>query len=213
LKGYRKFTRNLHDYGAAITFRKSLGHLFGFLYDSSVYRIYGMDLDAFHPPQRQDGAFAYRLIGPDDAACILQIEAMEEWLEGSLASKLGGGGLCLAAMDGNFVAGFNLVGFGEVRMPLVNGKRNFRKGSAWSEQITVNRKYRGKGLGAELRYRMFVELKRQGYRRFYGGTLSNNHANLSLTRKVGFREIADIRYVKLLTMERWRLERVRNGRG
>jgi RimJ/RimL family protein N-acetyltransferase len=213
LRGYRKFTRNLRDYGVAITLRKSLGYLFGFLYDSTVYRLYGMDLEIIRPHQRQDGAFVYRLIDLCDTDCILQIEAMEEWLEGNLASKLARGSLCLVAMDGNIVAGFNLVGFGEVHMPLVNGKRNFRKGSAWSEQITVNNKYRGKGLGSELRYRMFAELKRQGYKKFYGGTLSSNLANLKLTRKVGFKEIADIRYVKLFTMERWRLERVRNGNG
>lgn len=210
---YRKFTRNLRDYGVAITLRKSLGRLFGFLYDTTIYRIYGMDLEKSHPSQRRDGEFAYRLIAPSDTDCILQIEAMEEWLEGNLGAKLAKGSLCLAAMDGSVVAGFNLVGFGEVHMPLVNGKRNFRKGSAWSEQITVNNRYRGKGLGSELRYRMFAELKRQGYRKFYGGTLSNNQANLRLTRKVGFKEIADIRYMKLLTMERWRLERVRDGNG
>lgn len=210
---YRKFTRNLRDYGVAITLRKSLGRLFGFLYDTTIYRIYGMDLEKSHPSQRRDGEFVYRLIARSDTDCILQIEAMEEWLEGSLGAKLAKGSLCLAAMDGSVVAGFNLVGFGEVHMPLVNGKRNFRKGSAWSEQITVNNRYRGKGLGSELRYRMFAELKRQGYRKFYGGTLSNNQANLRLTRKVGFKEIADIRYMKLLTMERWRLERVRDGNG
>lgn len=213
MREYRKFTRNLRDYGIAITLRKSLGHLFGFLYDSTVYRIYGMDLEKSNIPQRKDGELVYRLIAPSATDCILQIEAMEEWLEGSLASKLAKGSLCLVAMDGNVVAGFNLVGFGEVHMPLVNGKRNFRNGSAWSEQITVNNKYRGKGLGSELRYRMFGELKRQGYKKFYGGTRSDNQANLKLTRKVGFKEIADIRYMKLLTMERWRLERVRNGNG
>ena len=213
MKAYRKFARNLHDYGIAITLRKSLGHLFGFLYDSTVYRIYGMDLDTSDIPQCRDGGFVYRRIDPSDADCIRQIEAMEEWLEGRLLAKLVKGGLCLVAMDGNVVAGFNLVGFGEARMPLVNGKRNFRSGSAWSEQITVNNKYRGKGLGSELRYRMFEELKRLGYKKFYGGTLSNNQANLKLTRKVGFKEIADIRYMKLLTMKRWRLKRVRNANG
>jgi len=213
LREYRKITRNLRDYGIAITLRKSLGHLFGFVFDSTVYRIYGMDLEKTVIPKRQDGELVYRLIAPSDTDWILRIEALEEWLEGRLASKLAKGNLCLVAMDGNVVAGFNLVGFGEVHMPLVNGKRNFRNGSAWSEQITVNNKYRGKGLGSELRYRMFAELKRQGYKKFYGGTRSDNQANLKLTRKVGFKEIADIQYVKLLTRERWRLKRVRNENG
>jgi hypothetical protein len=88
---------------------------------------------------------------------------MEEWLEGRLASKLAKGSLCLVAMDGNIVAGFNLVGFGEVHMPLVNGKRIFRNGSAWSEQITVNTKYRGKGLGSELRYHLRIEEARVNF--------------------------------------------------
>ena len=205
-----KLERNLRDFGLGITLRKSLEYLFGFFYQSTVYRIYKIDLRRHDTKPRTDGEFTYRTIDQDDVECIRQIESMEEWLQGIVASKLACGGMCLVAMDKDVVAGFNKVGFGEIYMPLVRVKRNFRSDSAWSEQITVNHKYRGKGLGSELRYRMFAELKKRGYKRFFGGTLSNNLANLKLSRKVGFKEIADIRYVRILGMERRSVNRVRN---
>ncbi len=149
------------------------------------------------------------MIGPDDTALISQVEELEEWLQGGVAAKLDDGGVCLVALDGETVAGFNIVAFGRVEMPLVKTHRDFGKGNAWSEQITVNNRYRGKGLGAELRYRIFAELKERGVRRFYGGTLSDNEPNLKLTRKVGFTEIADIRYCKRFTTKSWSCTRVR----
>ncbi len=205
-----KLKRNLRDFGLGITLRKSLGYLFGFFYRSTVYRIYRMDLRRHNPRPPTEDEFIFRTIGQGDKACIQQIESMEEWLEGMVASKLANGGLCLVAMDKDAVAGFNIVGFGEVYMPLVRMRKTFLSDSAWSEQITVHNRYRGKGLGSELRYRMFAELKTRGYNRFFGGTLSNNLANLKLSKKVGFQEIADIRYVRILGKERRYISRVRN---
>ena len=118
------------------------------------------------------------------------------------------GSVCLAAMDDGKVAGFNLVSFGDIYMIFVKMRRRFRKGEAWSEQITVNKAYRGKNLGTTLRLRMFDELRGRGIRKFYGGTLPDNKANLSLTRKVGFRELFDIEYRKILTMKGWKYHRI-----
>jgi len=56
---------------------------------------------------------------------------------------------------------------------------------------------------------MFDELKKRRFVKFYGGTLSNNKANLQLSRKVGFKEIADIRYSQCFTKKRWSCRRAR----
>lgn len=204
-----KFRRNFRDYGLTITLRKAMGQMFGFLYDSKEYRIYMVDLRKCNPERREGGEFLYRLITPDDLDYIRQIESMEEWLEGEVVNKLSKGGICLVAMMNGKMAGFNIASFGEVEMPLVKVKRAFRKGEAWSEQITVSKEYRGKGLGTEIRFRMFDELKKRRFVKFYGGTLSNNKANLQLSRKVGFKEIADIRYSQCFTKKRWSCRRAR----
>jgi RimJ/RimL family protein N-acetyltransferase len=97
------------------------------------------------------------------------------------------------------VAGFNLVSFGRARIDLIGAERSFRR-DAWSEQITVNPDYRGRGVASELRFRVFGELKARGIAHFYGGALALNEGSLKLARKVGFREIAEVRYRKVLTL-------------
>ena len=93
---------------------------------------------------------------------------MEEWLKGKVASRLEAVGLCLVALDGERVAGFNLVSLGEGRIPLIGLRRDLRENEVWSDQITVSKNYRDKGLGSTLRYRIFKELKKRGVRRIYG---------------------------------------------
>ncbi|GAB4367449.1 MAG: hypothetical protein Kow00128_11920 [Deltaproteobacteria bacterium] len=168
-----------------------------------------MDLRKYVPQTQADSGFMYRFIGPEDVGWIRQIEAMEEWLEGQVANILEKGGLCLIATKGGDLAGFNLADIGEVYMPLVNIRRVFREEEAWSVQISVDKKFRRMGLGSELRHRMFGELKRNGFRKFYGGTLSSNEANLRLTRSVGFQEIVDINYFRLFAYKNWFFRKVR----
>jgi L-amino acid N-acyltransferase YncA len=91
----------------------------------------------------------------------------------------------------------------------VNLTRKLRPGCAWSEHIAVRKEYRRSGLGAQLRLRIFQELKRRGVRSLYGGTLVTNTASLALARSVGFREIADVHYRKFLSFEKWHYVRVR----
>jgi hypothetical protein len=43
----------------------------------------------------------------------------------------------------------------------------------------------------------------------YGGTLVTNTASLALATSVGFEEIADVHYLKFLSLEKWRYVRVR----
>jgi hypothetical protein len=55
---------------------------------------------------------------------------------------------------------------------------------------------------------MFDELRGKGIRKFYGGTMPDNEANLRLTRTVGFRELFDIEYRNILTMKSWKYRKI-----
>jgi len=206
----RKVRRNLEDYGWSVTLSKSLAYVFQVFYAHQVYRIYRIDLTAPRPSaQCEEQGLSFKILSPDDHQAISKIENVHEWLQGGLKESLRAGALCLVALQGEKVAGFNLIGFGEVFMPLVNKQRIFRKGDAWSEQIAVMKDFRQLGLGSQLRYRIFEELGRRGYKRLYGGALTSNVGSLKLARKVGFREIIDIHYFRILGRDIWRYKKVK----
>lgn len=207
----QKIGRNLEDYGWLRTAWKALGYLFSGVYFSCVYRIYAIDLDAARSPAEPHGnQFTFRALGPDEDRLIKQIEDCQEWLKGRLKNRIAAGGVCLAALRGDQLAGFNLIGFGEVFVPLLNCKCAFRPSEAWSEHIAVMKDFRQRGLASQLRYQIFAELRQRGIRRLYGGTLITNTASLNLARKVGFKEIADVHYRKVFAKETWEYKRVRS---
>ncbi|NOY85760.1 MAG: GNAT family N-acetyltransferase [Deltaproteobacteria bacterium] len=206
----RKTTRNYRDHGLGITVSKASRRLISFAYERRIYRIYRIHLDNHPVMQHDDKGFTFRLVQPEEHELVKQIEAMEEWIEGKVAEKLQSGSICLIAKKDDRMAGFNLVSFGSVFMPVVQMKRTFRPSEAWSEQITVSRNFRGKGLATLLRYHIFDELKNRGIKRFYGGTLLSNTPNRKLSRKVGFNGIADICYKKSIAERTWTFTRV-NG--
>ena len=203
----RKITRNWEDYGALSTFKKSLAYLLKPVFERVLYRVYRIEINGKALGRVPDGQFRYRMIGPEDDEIIDQIEVMEEWLSGKLREKLLAGGLCLVALDGRKVAGFNLVAFKEASMPLVKMKRALRGHEAWSEQITVHPAYRRQGLASGLRLSVFRELAKRNIRKVYGGTLRENKGSLGLSRKVGFKELGDIRYMKILGCKSHRFQR------
>lgn len=202
-KTIRKLSRNYRDYGTRITALKVSSSLISSVYTRQTYRIYRIHLED-HPNMHYDNkGFTFRLLHLKEHHLVKQIEEMEEWLEGKISEKLSNGSQCLIAEASSRVAGFNLVSFGNVYMPIVNRCRVFRTTEAWSEQITVGKDFRGRGLATLLRYHTFDELKKRGIKRFYGGTLPTNTANRKLSQKVGFQEIADIHYVKKLNSQNW----------
>jgi GNAT superfamily N-acetyltransferase len=152
---------------------------------------------------------AFKILTPQDGALIAQIENIAEWMRGRLKTALAEGQICLVALDGDQVAGFNLINLTQATLILVNLQKKLRKGTAWSEHIAVKKEYRKLGLGSQLRFRIFHELQKRGIRRLYGGTLRSNTASLNLTRAVGFKEISDIHYRKFFSIEKWRYQRVR----
>jgi L-amino acid N-acyltransferase YncA len=205
----RKLRRNINDYGLVVAFKKGFYYSIKYIYETRVYRIYTINLQNYAGEILKDTEFTFRLINDTDSEEIHQIEAMEEWLTGKVVERLKRGSLCLVAMDKDRVAGFNLVVLGKVFIPLVGMTRRLNKHTAWSEQITVNKNYRGKGLGEQLRYRTFMYLKNHDIWRLTGGTLSDNKANLALTRKVGFREYVDIHYSRIFGVKSRKYVRIR----
>jgi GNAT superfamily N-acetyltransferase len=205
-----KMQRNFDDYGWSVTLTKTFAYLIRSVYFRQVYRIYRINLKAStSPPELSRHNFTFKILTAKNVDMIAQVETIAEWLRGDLTGAIARGQLCLVALDGNKVAGFNLINFDHAMLILVNLKKKLRKGFAWSEHIAVMKEYRRTGLGAQLRYRIFEELKRRGISRLYGGTLRTNPASLALTRSVGFTEVGEIHYRKLLLSERWRYKRYR----
>ena len=205
----RKVRRNLRDYGVWQTAKKAFAAVGSLVFERRTYRLYRIDLE--HAPNaiREVDGIHFRLVDARDQAAIEQIEDFSEWLEGSLQQRISRGDLCLCAFDGDRLAGFNLISFGEIYMPLVHLRKEFPSDCAWSEQIAVVSDYRKGGLGGQLRYRIFQELRARGYRKLYGGALSDNVASLALARRVGFQEFVDITYTRALRAERWVYKRVK----
>ena len=205
-----KVYRNLQDYGWQITLKKTLAYLLRSIYFRQVYRIYRINLEEIKPSVDLDKhPFTFKILTLQNVDMIAQIENIAEWMRGRLAEALTAGQLCLVALDGSEVAGFNLINFGHATLILVSLQKKLRRDFAWSEHIAVKKKFRKTGLGSQLRLRIFQELKRRGIRRLYGGTLRSNTASLSLARSVGFKEIADIHYRKFFSSKNWHYKRVR----
>ncbi len=135
---------------------------------------------------------------------------MAEWLYGRLPSCLEHG-LCIAALDDNKVAGFNLIAFNETFVPLLNINKRLRTNQAWSEQITINKGYRKHGLATSLRHHVFMELRKRGICKFYGGTLSSNIPSIKLAQRLGFVFIAKVQYLKIFNREYHTYRRIKHG--
>jgi GNAT superfamily N-acetyltransferase len=205
-----KVQRNLEDYGWQIAVKKSVAYILRAFYFQQTYRLYRIDLDEAKLPQDSNPHnFTFKILTVQNVGMIADVENVAEWLQGQLKQKIAAGQLCMVALDGDKVAGFNLINFRQATLILVNLQRKLRRGVAWSEHIAVKREFRRTGLGSQLRYRIFEELRKRGFRRLYGGTLCSNTASLKLTRSVGFKEIGDIHYRKLFSFERWRYKRLR----
>lgn len=173
-------------------------------YEYRVYRIYKINIDQYQPLNMNNDHILFKWLDKNDDDAIKQIVDTEEWLQDILTPKLtAGNALCLTVMDGKTVAGFNLVAFEKIHLPLINKTITLRKGSAWSEQITILRPYRKQGLGSLLRRHVFEELKKRGIKKLYGATLVHNTVTLKLAEKTGFKFLADIHYTKLFGVKKW----------
>ena len=180
------------------------------IYKRKDYLIYRKDLNAYVPNNKTNPSFEYKFYDHNnmDNKVVRQILAMEEWLIDKIEFIIKHGGLCIIAMDGDKIAGFNLVSFNEVYMPLIEINKKFRKHQAWSEQITVSKDYRKQGLGSILRYKMFNELKERGYKYLYGGTMWDNWSNIELSKKVGFEIFVKVSFKRLFKNKKYTYQRI-----
>lgn len=208
LQFLKKIKRNYQDYGLFITIRKCLGMIVKPLFTKITYRIYLINLSSFSLKTPLSKKFIFRPIQGYESDIIQQIESLEEWLSGEVTKKLEKGGLCMVALDETRVAGFNLIHFEEINFPLIHFRKSLRKWESYSEQITVNKQYRGMGLASNLRYAIFDELKKRGIRKLYGGAQKDNIASLKLAKRVGFKFLADISYFRVLLCRRFNFKRV-----
>ncbi len=134
------------DYGLQAAVKKTILYALQGAYESRCYRIYGIDLEIFEPRPPRKSEFVFKEVNPSQFGMIRQIEDMEEWLSGQVALQLEKGAYCLAAFKGEEVVSFNLVQFRQIFIPLIKMKRVFKPDEAWSEQITVHKKFRKMGL-------------------------------------------------------------------
>jgi L-amino acid N-acyltransferase YncA len=206
----KKFLRNLKDYGFLIATKKVITYPLEKVYRRKDYLIYKKDLIKYIPNEKSNPLFEYRFYESHNIneQTIKQILAMEEWLIDKINSILKHGGLCVVALDGDKVAGFNIVSFNEVYIPLLEMSKKFRNDQAWSEQITVSNDYRKQGLGSILRYKMFNELKNRGFRWLYGGTMWDNWSNIELSKKVGFEIFVKVSLKRLLKNKKYTYHRI-----
>jgi RimJ/RimL family protein N-acetyltransferase len=86
--------------------------------------------------------------------------------------------------------------------------RDLQPNEAWSEQISVRKEYRKRGLAADIRYVTFRELQSRGIARLYGATLTGNTASLKLARRAGFTEIEEICYRSILGHTTWQQRKI-----
>lgn len=206
----QKIRRNWQDHGLSTVVRKAIAFLMRPFYVNQTYRLYAIDLrcSCAHEQITVEG-IEFRILSAGDTRAIEEIERISEWLSGTLEMRIRKGALCIAAFENDHVAGFNLISFGKIFMPIVNLHRGFRRDEAWSEQIAVSKSFRKKGLGAALRYNIFAELRKRRFRKLYGGALVDNIPSLALARRVGFHEFADIQFMRLLGNSRWIYRRVK----
>lgn len=206
-----KIRRNYSDYGLSVTIKKVFKELLHPIYLSRKYRIYVADLKKVDIPPIHHGTYTFRKLRPDETVIIKTIEAMEEWLRNQVAERIRNGAVCIIALDGEQLAGFNLISFDDIYIPLINRRKTMGKHEAWSDQITVSKQYRGKGLGKTIRYAAMNRLREMNIKMFYGGTLSDNHPSLGLARSVGFQEILEVKYCKILGKKIWKNRKVTHG--
>lgn len=206
----RKIQRTIEDYGWRVALKKCVAGLCQPIYIQRVYRLYFICLSGVQVvSQTADEQWQFRTISSRDIREISEIEHLSEWLRGLLKCKLENGSICLIASKNERLAGFNLVSFGKVRIPLINMSHRFGPRHAWSEQLYIHKDFRRQGLAFDLRQHIFKILQSRGIQKLYGGTLVSNSGILQLARKVGFTEFVDVHYQRFLRRSTWTYVRLR----
>ena len=109
----RKLKRNLQDHGLKTLLQKSLAFAIKPFYEDRTYRLYMIDFTRSTTPFAEEiEGLNFHFLSSSDDQLIANVESMSEWLHGSLKNPLEHGALCLVAVSGGSLAGFNLISFG-----------------------------------------------------------------------------------------------------
>ena len=182
--------------------------VFGIIYRKKIYRIYRKELISSKVMNMTEIKYEFIEIKPDDIKYISCIENIAEWLYGNLKNMLENGSYCLAVFDSTKLIAFNLISFGDVYIPLIHYYKKFNNNSAWSEHIWVNKIHRNMDIATQLRMKVFSVLSKKGIKQLYGGCLLCNKVSLKLAQKLDFENIADIEYVRILNLRKWKFRRI-----
>lgn len=197
----RKTRRNITDFGIAYTALKIGKGLFGIVYDCKALIIYELNFSQNYEPNKLSG-IRIRTLQPHEHAYFSQIVEMEEWLENKISNRIEENGVCIIALTGDEVIGFNLIGFDWVELPLLRIRVQLKKDEAWSEQISVKKEYRKQGVANEIRKVTYDILKQKRIIKLYGHRASYNYASKMSAKKFTKNEIVSARYTKFLMREK-----------
>jgi hypothetical protein len=200
----KKLWRNIMDYGLWTSFWKSLEFLLKPIYQRKSYILYELNLKTIKIKASDKSEYAFKILEIEDIDYINQIEKMEEWLKGKIKKRLKNDGICMVVLKDNNVAGFNLATRGEGYIPLLKLKVITNENEAWSEQITIHKDHRRKGLGSELRNRFYNELNKINVRSLYGHRQIWNIASRQSAKKYTVKELIKAQYIKIFNHERLR---------
>jgi len=205
----KKLLRNLKDYGIWISLKKGATFFLRPIYQKTSFILYELDLQGTSSVRYiDDSDFVFKCLDCSDDESINQIEEMEEWLSGQLRGKLRSNGICMAVIKDGRVAGFNLASVGEGFIPLLRLRVITQSDEAWSEQISVHKDYRRRGLASELRARFYKELERRGVKALYGHRQEFNVASKRSARNYTARQLVKTEYRKVFGHNRLRYEKL-----
>jgi len=190
----KKVARNFRDYGLLSCLKKSALFLAKPIYEKSNVVLFKTEIKNIDGKELYQGDLDCKLVESKDTYIINQIEEMEEWLIGKLYSSLENKKLCIVALKNKKVIGFCLISLSEIYLPLLYLKVLLENDEAFSEQITVHKKYRRKGVGTQIRFMAYMELKKKGINKIYSSASINKIASIRSIEKVGGKKIGRFFY-------------------
>lgn len=204
----KKFLRHVSDYGILHSLKRTIRFLFSPVFQRPRLIIY--EIDILNTPRKHipTNGYIFKLLDPKDADFIYQTEEMAEYLKGKLEAKLSANGICMVVIKQNKVIGFNLASIGEVYLPFLKARVITNKDEAWSDQITIHKDHRKKGLGSALRNRFYAELREKGFKTLYGHREKFNIASERSAKKYTSRLLVKAEYLKIITFEILRYSKI-----
>ena len=204
----KKFLRHVSDYGMLHSLKRTIRFLFSPVFQKPRLIIY--EIDILNTPRKNISTegYVFKLLDPKDADFIHQTEEMAEYLKGKLEAKLSENGICMVVINQNKVIGFNLASIGEVYLPFLKARVIINKDDAWSDQITIHKDHRRKGLGSALRNRFYAELREKGFKTLYGHRETFNIASERSAKKYTSRLLVKAEYLKIITFEMLRYSKI-----